>query len=260
MNRLDQLFDKKKKSVLAIYATAGFPNIDDTKKTILELDAAGADIVEIGMPFSDPLADGSTIQASSQKAIENGMTLKLLFEQLKNIRSETDVPIVLMGYFNPVMVFGVEAFCEKCQAVGVDGLILPDLPVWEFENNYKPIFQKYGMHAIFLVTPQTSDERVKLLDAASDGFLYAVSVSTTTGSSGQFDETQEAYFKRLSEMDLKNPVLVGFGIAGPENFEIANKYLNGGVVGSAFIRSLEKGKNVTEFVKKIRGQYDLVSR
>lgn len=206
------------------------------------------------MPFSDPLADGSTIQASSQKAIENGMTLKLLFEQLKGIRKETDIPIVLMGYLNPVMVFGIEAFCKKCCEVGVDGLILPDLPMWEYENTYKPIFQKYGLHAIFLVTPQTSNERIKILDAASNGFLYAVSVSTTTGKSGRFDETQEAYFKRLSELNLKNPVLVGFGIAGSENFSIANKYLNGGVVGSAFIRSLEKREDTEEFVKMIRGK------
>ena len=252
MNRLDKLFQKKQKDVLAIYATAGFPNLDDTRRTILELDQAGADIIEIGMPFSDPLADGSTIQASSQKAIDNGMTLKLLFEQLKSIRTETDIPIVLMGYLNPVMVFGVEAFCEKCQEVGVDGLILPDLPMWEFEHTYQPIFKKYGLHAIFLVTPQTSDERVKILDAASGGFLYAVSVSTTTGKSGRFDRTQEAYFKRLSELNLKNPVLVGFGIAGPENFSIANKYLNGGVVGSAFIRAMERGEPVKDFVNMIR--------
>ena len=257
MNRLNKLFQKNKKNNLAIYATAGFPNVDDTRKTILELDKAGADIVEIGMPFSDPLADGSTIQASSQKAIENGMTLKLLLEQLKGIRNETEIPIVLMGYLNPVMVFGIEAFCEKCQEVGVDGLILPDLPMWEFENKYKPIFQKYGLHAIFLVTPQTSDERVKILDEASGGFLYAVSVSTTTGKSGCFDENQEAYFKRLSELNLKNPVLVGFGIAGPDNFNIANKYLNGGVVGSAFIRNVEKGNSIDEFVKMIRGEKTL---
>lgn len=254
MNRLDYLFQKKQKNILAIYATAGFPNVDDTRKTILELDKAGADIVEIGMPFSDPLADGSTIQASSQKAIENGMTLKLLFKQLKGIRSETDIPIVLMGYLNPVMVFGVEAFCEKCQEVGVDGLILPDMPMWEFENKYKAIFKKYGLHAIFLVTPQTSDERVRILDAASGGFLYAVSVSTTTGKSGRFDENQEAYFKKLSKLNLKNPVLVGFGIAGSENFDIANKYLNGGVVGSAFIRAVEKGEKISDFVKMIRGE------
>ncbi len=254
MNRLDKLFQKKKKNVLAIYATAGFPNVTDTCKTILELDRAGADIVEIGMPFSDPLADGSTIQASSLRAIENGMTLKLLFEQLKDIRKETDIPLVLMGYLNPVMVFGAEAFCQKCREVGVDGLILPDMPMREFENFYRPLFQKYGLHAIFLVTPQTSDERVKLLDAASGGFLYAVSVSTTTGKSGRFDATQEAYFKRLSELKLKNPVLVGFGISDAVNFHITNKYLNGGVVGSAFIRALEKGEQINDFIKMIRGE------
>ena len=254
MNRLDKLFQKKNKSVLAIYATAGFPNVNDTCKTIVELDRAGADIVEIGMPFSDPLADGSTIQASSLRAIENGMTLKLLFEQLKDIRKETDIPLVLMGYLNPVMVFGAEAFCQKCREVGVDGLILPDMPMWEFENFYRPLFQKYGLYAIFLVTPQTSDERVKLLDAASGGFLYAVSVSTTTGKSGRFDATQEAYFKRLSELKLKNPVLVGFGISDAVNFNITNKYLNGGIVGSAFIRALEKGEEINDFVKMIRGE------
>ena len=259
MNRLDKLFSKKRKNTLAIYTTAGFPNIDDTRRIILELDNAGADIVEIGMPFSDPLADGSTIQASSQKAIENGMTLKLLFEQLKGIRQETEIPIVLMGYLNPVMVFGAEAFCKKCQEVGVDGLILPDLPMWEFETIYQPIFKKYGLHAIFLVTPQTSDERVKILDAASGGFLYAVSVSTTTGKSGRFDEAQEAYFKRLSDLNLKNPVLVGFGIAAAENFNIASKYLNGGVVGSAFIRAMEKGESVDGFVKMIKGENTMTS-
>ncbi len=253
MNRLDNLFSHKKKDTLAIYFTAGFPKLNDTRRILLELDAAGTDIIEIGMPFSDPLADGSTIQASSQKALGNGMSLKLLFEQLKDIRQETEIPIVLMGYINPVMVFGVEAFCKKCQEIGIDGLILPDLPLWEFNNNYKSIFEKYGIHAIFLVTPQTSDERVRILDAASSGFLYAVSVSTTTGSSGRFNKEQESYFKRLSNLKLNNPILVGFGIAESKNFKIANKYLNGGVVGSAFIRAIEKEESVDGFIKSLRG-------
>lgn len=253
MNRLDKLFQEKGQNVLSIYFTAGFPKLADTRRILLELDTAGADLVEIGMPFSDPLADGSTIQASNQRAIDNGMTLALLFEQLADIRSATDIPIVLMGYLNPVMQMGIETFCKNCESVGVDGLILPDLPMWEFESTYRQMFERYGLHPIFLVTPQTSEERVRMLDAASKGFLYAVAMSSTTGKSGTYSAEQEAYFARLAGMGLKNPVLIGFGIAGPENFSIASKHVNGGVVGSAFIRALERGDGVGDFIKMIRG-------
>lgn len=254
MNRLDKLFQNKNSEVLSMYFTAGFPELNDTRRILLELDHAGADLVEIGMPFSDPLADGSTIQMSNQKAINNGMTLELLFEQLNNIREATEIPIILMGYLNPVMQLGIENFCEKCQAVGVDGLILPDLPMWEYENRYAAIFEKYGLYNVNLVTPQTSDERVRKLDSLSQGFLYAVATSSTTGKSGTYSEEQEAYFSRLKNMGLNNPVLIGFGIAGPENFSIASKHVNGGVVGSAFIRALEKGEKVSGFVDMIKGK------
>ncbi len=253
MNRLDKLFEKKRSQVLSVFFTAGHPNLDDTRRILLELDAAGADLVEIGMPFSDPLADGQTIQASSHRALENGMSLDLLFRQLENMRSETELPVILMGYLNPVLQFGFENFCKKCQEIGVDGLILPDLPLWEFENFHQKTLEKYGLHLVFLVTPQTSEARIRQLDAASGGFLYAVSTASTTGKAGVFDETQEKYFQKLAEMHLKNPVLVGFGIAGAENFEIASRHLAGGIVGSAFIRALEDGVSIKTFVQNILG-------
>ena len=254
MNRINQVFNNKKENNLAIYFTAGFPQLNDTRRILLELDQAGADIVEIGMPFSDPLADGSTIQASNHQALENGMKLNVLFEQLKGIREETQIPIVLMGYVNPVLQFGVENFCKKCAEVGVDGIILPDLPLHEFENVYQPFFKKYGLNKIFLVTPQTSDERIRQLDEASDGFLYAVATASTTGKSGTYSADQEAYFSKLGNMDLKNPVMIGFGIASNENFEIASKHVNGGVVGSEFIRALRRGDSINEFVKNMKGE------
>lgn len=254
MNRINQVFNKNKENNLAIYFTAGFPQLDDTRRILLELDRAGADIVEIGMPFSDPLADGSTIQASNHQALENGMKLRVLFEQLEGIREETQIPIVLMGYVNPVLQFGVENFCEKCAEVGVDGVILPDLPLHEFENVYRPFFKKYGLNKIFLVTPQTSDERIRQLDQASDGFLYAVATASTTGKSGRYSSEQEAYFSKLGKMDLKNPVMIGFGIASNENFEIASKHVNGGVVGSEFIRALRRGDDIVAFVKNMKGE------
>ncbi len=251
MNRLEHKFQSKSNNLLAIYFTAGYPSPEGTRQTILDLDAAGADIVEIGMPFSDPLADGPTIQASSKAALENGMSLEKLFRQLDGIRSETDIPLVLMGYLNPVLQFGVERFCQKCHEVGVDGVILPDLPLAFYEKNYRPHFEKYDLCPVFLVTPQTSDERIRELDAASRGFLYAVSTASTTGGAGGFGETQTAYFQRLANLKLKNPVMVGFGISDHTALETVCSYLNGGVVGSAFIRAQEEGVSPKDFVKKL---------
>ncbi len=251
MNHLEHKFNQKSKKLLAIYFTAGYPSPEGTRQTILDLDAAGADIVEIGMPFSDPLADGPTIQASSKAALDNGMSLEKLFRQLDGIRSETDIPLVLMGYLNPVLQFGVERFCQKCSEVGVDGVILPDLPLAFYEKNYRAHFEKYDLCPVFLVTPQTSDERIRELDAASRGFLYAVSTASTTGGAGGFGEAQTAYFQRLADLKLKNPVLVGFGISDHAAFETVCSYLNGGVVGSAFIRAQEAGVSPKEFVKKL---------
>jgi tryptophan synthase alpha chain len=251
MNHLEHKFQHKKNHLLAIYFTAGYPSPEGTRQTILDLDAAGADIVEIGMPFSDPLADGPTIQASSKAALENGMSLEKLFRQLDGIRSQTDIPLVLMGYLNPVLQFGVERFCQKCSEVGVDGVILPDLPLAFYEKNYRPFFEKYDLCPVFLVTPQTSDERIRELDAASRGFLYAVSTASTTGGAGGFGETQTAYFQRLAGLKLKNPVMVGFGISDHAAFETVCQFANGGVVGSAFIRAQEAGFSPKEFVEKL---------
>lgn len=254
MNRLENLFQYKTHNLLAVYFTAGYPSPEGTRQTILGLDAAGADIAEIGMPFSDPLADGPTIQASSKAALKSGMSLSKLFAQLESIRAKTDIPLVLMGYLNPVLQFGVEHFCEKCRAVGVDGVILPDLPLGFYEKNYRPFYEKNDLCPVFLVTPQTSDERIRQLDAASRGFLYAVSTASTTGGATGFGEAQTAYFKRLAKLNLKNPVMAGFGISDHASFEMACQLLNGGVVGSAFIRAQEAGMPASEFVKKITGK------
>lgn len=253
MNRLKQLFQHKSKDILSIFFTAGYPAPASIRQTILDLAAAGADLVEVGIPFSDPLADGPTIQASSHAALENGMSLEKLFGQLEGIRRETQIPLVLMGYLNPVLQFGMERFCERCAEVGVDGVILPDLPLAFYQKNYAAIFEKHDLCPIFLVTPQTSDERVRELDAASRGFLYAVSTASTTGGASAFSETQVAYFQRIAKQKLNNPVLVGFGIADKTTFETVCHYLNGGVVGSAFIRAQEAGITAAEFVQKIRG-------
>ncbi len=252
MNRLEQFFQHKNQNILSVYFTAGYPTPDGTRQTILDLAAAGADLVEIGIPFSDPLADGPTIQASSHAALEAGMSLEKLFAQLEGNRSETQMPLVLMGYLNPVLQFGVERFCEKCAETGVDGVILPDLPLAFYEKNYRPFFEKHDLCPIFLVTPQTSDERIRELDEASRGFLYAVSTASTTGGAGGFGEAQMAYFQRIAKLKLKNPVLVGFGISDQTAFETVCEFLNGGIVGSAFIRAQEAGVSASDFVKNLR--------
>lgn len=252
MNRLEKRLANKPQNILSIFFTAGYPTPAGTRQTILDLAAAGADLVEVGIPFSDPLADGPTIQASSHAALENGMSLEKLFAQLEGIRSETQMPLVLMGYLNPVLQFGMERFCEKCAEVGVDGVILPDLPLAFYEKNHAALFAKHDLCPIFLVTPQTSDERIRELDAASRGFLYAVSTASTTGGAGGFNEAQVAYFQRIAKLNIKNPVLVGFGISDKKAFETVCQYLNGGVVGSAFIRAQEAGEPASEFVGRLR--------
>ncbi len=253
MNRLEKRLANKPNNILSIFFTAGYPAPNGTRQTVLELAAAGADLVEVGIPFSDPLADGPTIQASSHAALENGMSLEKLFAQLEGIRSETEMPLVLMGYLNPVLQFGIEQFCEKCAEVGVDGVILPDLPLAFFQKNYVPLFAQHDLCPIFLVTPQTSDERIRELDAASRGFLYAVSTASTTGGAGGFNASQVAYFQRIAKLKLNNPVLVGFGISDKSAFDTVCQYLNGGVVGSAFIRAQEAGISAHDFVEGIRG-------
>jgi tryptophan synthase alpha chain len=239
MNRIDELFKRKKSRILNVYCTAGYPFADSTKEVMQALQDNGADMIELGMPYSDPLADGPVIQASSAKAIENGMTIRKLFSELEDFRNTIHVPVILMGYMNPVMQFGFEKFCREASRAGVDGLILPDLPMHEFETEYRDIITQQGLRFIFLVTPETSDERVKKLDALSSGFLYAVSSSSTTGNEKTLEQ-QLGYFKKLQDMKLNNPVLIGFGIKNRETFDTACKYANGAIIGTAYIRALEK--------------------
>jgi tryptophan synthase alpha chain len=248
MNRINQLFEKKQHNILSIYFTAGFPQLNDTAQIIKTIEATGADMIEIGMPFSDPLADGPVIQASGTKALKNGMSLKLLFEQLKDIRKQVNIPLLLMGYFNPVFKFGFEEFCAKCNEVGIDGLIIPDLPMDEYLEKYKSIMDKHGLHNIFLVTPQTTEDRVRLIDSISKGFIYIVSSFSTTGSGKGLEQSQQ-YFKRVSKMKLKNPTIVGFGIKDKATFENACQYANGAIIGTAFIKELEKDGKLEEKIE-----------
>ena len=248
-SRIKDLFHHKPQHLLNVYCTAGYPQLNSTREVMKALQDNGADLIEIGIPYSDPLADGPVIQASGSKAIENGMTVSKLFEQLKDCRKEIHVPLILMGYFNQVLQYGFEKFCAAAQDVGVDALILPDLPMYEFETEYGAIVKKYGLDFIFLVTPETSEERIKKLDGLSSGFLYAVSSSSTTGKDKNLTD-QEAYFKRLKELNLKNPVLVGFGIKDKDTFEKACSYANGAIIGTAYIKALEGSNDVTQATKK----------
>jgi tryptophan synthase alpha chain len=255
MNRIDQLFITKKEQILNIYFTAGYPKLDDTTTMIKELEASGVDIVEIGIPFSDPVADGPTIQESNAIALNNGMTLKLLFEQLCQIRESVNIPIVLMGYINPVLQFGIEEFCKECEKVGVDGLILPDLPLAEYLRSYKSTFEKHGLFNIQLITPQTSEARIREIDETSNGFIYMVSSSSTTGAKSTISENQEQYFERVNSMALKNPKLIGFGISNAETFDKACENATGAIIGSAFVKKISGSEDLRDdigsFVKSI---------
>ena len=239
MNRLQKLFEKQQKHLLSIYYTAGYPSLNDTLKIAETLEQSGADFLEIGFPYSDPVADGPVIQASSKDALDNGMTLAILFDQLKDLRQKVTIPIILMGYVNVVLQFGVEEFCKKCQEVGVDGCIIPDLPMYEYEEMYQDIFEKYGLSNIFLVTPQTSEERIRKIDGLSNAFIYLVSSAATTGVNLSVSESSTAYFKRIADMQLKNPFIIGFGISNQETFEAATKYASGAIIGSAFVKNIE---------------------
>ncbi len=257
MNRIHKRLQEKKSTerkenkLLSIYFTAGYPNIDNTVTIIKKLEEAGVDMIEIGLPFSDPLADGPTIQASSTQALKNGMTTQLLFNQLKNIRKSVEIPLLLMGYFNPILQYGVEEFCKECAEIGIDGCIIPDLPVDEYNKKYKAIFEKYALLNIFLITPQTSEERIKFIDSVSSGFIYMVSSASTTGAKTGFGEEQIQYFKRIANMKLTNPLIVGFGISNQETFHQATQYTSGAIIGSAFVKHLTNNgvKNIDMFVK-----------
>lgn len=238
----------KQQGILNVYCTAGYPQLDSTVEVMKCLQANGADLIELGMPYSDPLADGPVIQASSTKALQNGMTISRLFAQLKDFRKDVRVPVILMGYLNPLLQYGFENFCSKAAEVGIDGLIIPDIPMYEYEREYRQVIKKYDLDFIFLVTPETSEERIRKLDELSSGFLYAVSSSSITGSDKDFSPV-EGYLKRLQKMKLKNPVLVGFGIKDKTTFQAACKYANGAIIGSAYIKAIENS-NTDEATKK----------
>lgn len=239
-NRINQLFQDKKKNILSVYFTAGYPKLEDTVPIISELEKNGVDLIEIGMPFSDPVADGPVIQNSSKLALGNGMSVALLFEQLARIRDHVKIPLILMGYLNPVMQFGVEQFCVRCREVGIDGLIIPDLPLSVYEDEFKEIFEQYGLHNILLITPQTSEERIRQIDKASNGFIYMVSSSSTTGVKSKVSDFHQEYFERVKQSNLKNRRLIGFGISNKETFDNACKYAEGAIIGSAFVNALDQ--------------------
>ncbi len=257
MNRIKQLFAEKPHDILNIYFTAGYPDLNDTELLILALANAGVDLIEVGMPYSDPLADGPTIQESGMQALQNGMTLPLLFDQLAAVRKKTEVPLVMMGYFNQVMQYGEAAFFKKAAEVGVDGLILPDLPLLEYEQFYQQLAKDNGLTISFLITPQTPPERIRKVDELSSGFIYMVSSSSITGAKADITQTQRDYFERINSMNLQNPRLIGFGISSHETFGEACQYANGAIIGSAFIKALNNVPDVQQaaidFVRMVRG-------
>lgn len=258
MNRIQQLFQNKKENILNIYFTAGFPKLQDTENIILALEKGGADLIEIGMPYSDPLADGPTIQQSGEVALANGMTLELLFQQIVAVREKTEIPLILMGYFNQVMQYGEERFFKKCAEVGIDGLILPDMPLHVYEEQYQDLFTELDLSISFLITPQTPEARTRKIDALSRGFIYMVSSASITGAKEGISEEQLAYFNRINDMQLQNPRLIGFGISNHDTFITACKYASGAIIGSAFIKALHNSDNVekttVDFIQIIRGQ------
>jgi tryptophan synthase alpha chain len=238
MNRITHLFETKKKNILSVYFTAGYPQREDTAELLKVLQAKGIDMVEVGIPFSDPMADGPVIQEASNRALRNGMTLRLLFEQLESIRSEVHIPVLLMGYLNPVMQFGFEAFCRRCSEAGIDGVIIPDLPFADYMAGYKQVAEKYDIKMVMLITPETSEERIRLIDEHTGGFIYMVSSAATTGAQQSFDEQKQAYFQRINGMNLRNPRLVGFGVSNKATYVAAAAHSSGAIIGSKFIQLL----------------------
>jgi len=249
MNRIDSLFQNKKQDILSIYFPAGYPNLNDTVPNLELLQKAGVDMVEIGIPFSDPLADGSAIQAASKQALDNGMKLRLLFERLKNVRQTVSMPLILMGYWNTIYRYGVTNFLVDCQKIGIDGLIVPDLPLEEFELHYKTKFEEYGIYNVLLACPETEENRLQKLISSTQGFLYLVSSSATTGGSIKVNEKQKSYFERIKQ--IETPSLIGFGINNNESFKYACQYANGAIVGTAFIKALEKNE-ARSFIEDIK--------
>ncbi|MDR1784002.1 MAG: tryptophan synthase subunit alpha [Dysgonamonadaceae bacterium] len=251
MNKINKLFQQKSGKILSIYFTAGFPNLNDTGAIIKALQNAGVDLIEVGIPFSDPMADGPVIQESSTIALRNGMTLKLLFSQLKEISAEVRIPLIMMGYLNPIMQYGFEKFAKDCTESGISGIIIPDLPFGEYLSVYKPIADRYDLRIIMLITPETSEERIRLIDAHTDGFIYMVSSAATTGAQKSFDEAKQAYFRRINAMNLSNPRLIGFGISNRDTLDAAFANASGAIIGSKFVSLLREENNPEKAVEKL---------
>ena len=253
MNRINTALAQDKK-LISIYFTAGYPQLEDTTEVIKRLAEAGTDVIEIGLPYSDPLADGPVIQKSSEQALKNGMSTQKLFQQLKDIRKEVDIPLIVMGYFNAMLQFGVEDFCKECEAIGIDGIIMPDLPISIYERDYKALFETHGLKFVPLITPETSVERIQTIDALGDSFVYMVSSSSTTGGEKGFGEEAMSYFKRISDMQLTNKLMVGFGIKDAHSFEQASRFTSGCIIGSEFIRRLtgEGMEGIEPFIQSLK--------
>lgn len=254
MNRIQQLFDRKRENILSVYFTAGYPALDTTREIIRELQQQGVDMIEIGIPFSDPMADGEVIQNAATQALRNGMSLNKLFAQLQGIRSETDIPLIFMGYLNPVMQYGFENFCRSCRETGIDGMIIPDLPFKDYLEEYKAIAEQYDLKVIMLITPETSEERIRFIDEHTDGFIYMVSSAATTGAQQSFDKAKQEYFHRIAAMNLRNPRLIGFGISNRETFDSACRNASGAIIGSQFVKLLAQetpAKAVTRLLEMI---------
>ena len=251
MNRIDKLFKEKKENILSVYFTAGFPKFEDTVEVIKTLEKNGVDLLEIGVPFSDPMADGPVIQSSGNEALHNGMSLKKLFEQLKDVRSVASLPLVMMGYLNPIMQYGFENYCKSAAECGIDGLIIPDLPFLEYIDSYKSVADKHGLHMIMLITPETSEERIRLIDENTSGFIYMVSAASVTGARSSFSETNLNYFRRVNNMNLKNPRLIGFGISNKETFDAACRESSGAIIGSKFISLLKSEPTIEAATKRL---------
>lgn len=251
MNRIDKLFAEKKTGILSIYFCAGHPTLNGTANTIETLERNGVDLIEVGIPFSDPMADGPVIQDAATKALRNGMTLRLLFSQLENIRESVKIPLILMGYLNPIYQYGYDAFFKKCSEIGIDGVIIPDLPFKDYLNDVKPIANKYGIHVIMLITPETSDERIRFIDEHTDGFIYMVSSAATTGAQKEFDAKKQAYFSRIDSMGLRNPRMVGFGISNKQTFEAALNHASGAIIGSKFVSLIDSLGDADKAIKAL---------
>lgn len=253
MNRINQLFETHPKNLLSVYFCAGCPTLDGTAQVIRELEHNGVDFIEIGIPFSDPMADGVVIQEAATKALQNGMSLRMLFNQLKEIRQDVRIPLILMGYLNPIYQFGFENFCKECQACGIDGVIIPDLPFRDYEQSYKEIAQRYDIRVIMLITPETSTERIREIDAHTDGFIYMVSSASTTGSQNEFDARKQSYFKKVNDLRLRNPRMVGFGISNKQTFDAACANASGGIIGSRFVTLLNKfGGDAQKAIRQLK--------